>query len=126
MPKLVLITAVVLVAGIFWMLGSTRAQGFKTVSVQDLAQLEEPYVLDVREPWEYQEAHIEGAALIPLGELSSRLAEVPQDQTVYVVCRSGNRSAQASTLLVQAGRENIINVQGGMIAWQQAGLPVAH
>jgi rhodanese-related sulfurtransferase len=123
MPRLVLITATVLLAGVFWALGGTRAQGIEKVSVQDLAKLEEPYVLDVREAWAYQEGHTEDAALIPLAELLSRLAEVPRGQNVYVVCRSGNRSAQASDLLVRGGYKTVLNVEGSMIAGQQAGFP---
>lgn len=124
MTKLTLITALVCALGALWLLGSSRAQSFKTVNVQDLAQLADAYVLDVREPWEFSQGHIKGAHLLPLGELSARLQDVPQDRPVYVVCRSGNRSSQASAQLVQAGYTEVINVAGGMNAWEQAGLPL--
>ena len=59
------------------------------------------YILDVREPSEWQEYHIPGATLIPLGELASRVSEVPQDQEIVVVCRSGNRSQQGRDILLK-------------------------
>ncbi|MFV0309651.1 MAG: rhodanese-like domain-containing protein [Desertimonas sp.] len=79
-------------------------------------------VIDVRQPDEYADGHIEGAALIPLGELPDRLAEVPIGEAVIVVCRSGNRSGAATDLLVGAGR-GAWNLAGGMIAWSAADLP---
>lgn len=81
-------------------------------------------VLDVRETWEYREGHVPGSTLIPLGEVEARAAEVPADKPVFVICRSGNRSAQASEILARAGKKDIRNVEGGMLAWQAAGYPV--
>lgn len=80
-------------------------------------------VIDVREDYEYAAGHIPEATLIPLGQLSSRLNEIPKDKTVVAVCRSGNRSGQATELLRQAGFD-AHNMQGGMISWEQAGLEV--
>ena len=60
-------------------------------------------MLDVRQPDEWAAGHIEGATLIPLGELADRVAEVPADRQVVVVCRSGNRSAQGRDILLGAG-----------------------
>jgi rhodanese-related sulfurtransferase len=77
-------------------------------------------LLDVREPDEWQAGHIEGAVHIPLGELPSRLAEVPDDGELVVVCRSGARSAQAVAWLAQNGYE-ALNLRGGMGAWAAAG-----
>jgi rhodanese-related sulfurtransferase len=82
------------------------------------------FVLDVREPSEWASGHIRGATLIPLGELAGRMAEVPHDQAVVIVCHSGNRSAQARDLLRQAGFDNVTSMAGGMTAWLAAGLPV--
>jgi rhodanese-related sulfurtransferase len=81
-------------------------------------------VLDVREPGEYAAGHIPGALLIPLGELPDRLHEVPEEGPVVVVCRSGNRSGQASRFLRQQGFDNVHNMLGGMLAWQRAGYEV--
>ena len=99
---------------------------YKNVSVQDLANASEPnrIVLDVREPYEYADGHVEGATLLPLSQLPSRLDEVPADQPVYVYCHSGNRSQQAWEILVKAGKQDIRNVSGGILAWEAAGYPV--
>ena len=97
----------------------------QNVSVNDLADASGDYiVLDVREQWEYDEGHVAGVTLIPLGELSARVSELPDDKAIYVMCRSGQRSAIASTILKDAGKQDIRNVQGGILAWGRAGLPI--
>ena len=63
------------------------------------------FVLDVRQPEEWDEIHIPGATLIPLDQLETRLSEVPQDQPVLVYCRSGNRSEEGRDILLAAGIE---------------------
>jgi rhodanese-related sulfurtransferase len=75
----------------------------------------------VREPDEWVESHIPGATLIPLGELASRVSEVPQDQEVVVVCRSGNRSAEGRDILLSAGFEHVTSMAGGVNQWKAAG-----
>jgi rhodanese-related sulfurtransferase len=82
-------------------------------------------LIDVREPAEWQQGHAPGATLIPLGTLPSRLAEVPRDRDVLLICRSGNRSGSAQRQLQQLGYQRVVNVAGGMTAWSSAGLPVA-
>ena len=79
--------------------------------------------LDVRSPGEFAKAHIAGAILIPIKMLTSRLHEIPQNTGIYVYCHSGGRSAKASAILAKAGYSNIINVQGGIVAWQNSGYP---
>ena len=98
----------------------------REVSVAEAAALrdEGAFVLDVRELSEWTAGHIPGATLIPLGELSSRLAEVPANVKVVVVCRSGNRSGVACRQLAAAGLTNLHNLEGGMVAWAQAGLKI--
>ena len=81
-------------------------------------------LLDVRTPEEYAEGHIKGAVLIPVQQLQQRISEVPKDKQVYVYCRSGVRSVRASKMLVKAGYTRIENVQGGFMAWKDAGYPV--
>lgn len=81
-------------------------------------------VIDVREQWEYDEGHIPGVTLIPMGEVPNRLNEIPQDKTVVLTCRSGNRSGQVFNFLQQNGFENVHNMQGGILAWQAAGFEV--
>ena len=83
------------------------------------------FVLDVRQPEEWNAVHIPGATLIPLGELSSRLSEVPTDRQVLVVCRSGNRSAQGRDILLGAGFPSVTSMAGGMNEWAAAGYPTA-
>ena len=95
------------------------------VSVQDAAELRDQgaFILDVRQPEEWQEVHIPGATLIPLGELAGRLDEVPKDKPVVVYCRSGNRSREGRDILQQAGFEQVTSMAGGIRAWLAAGLP---
>lgn len=81
-------------------------------------------VLDVREPWEFQQGHVPGAVLIPLGQLAGRLGELDPQQPVAVICASGNRSESAAALLGQKGFANLFNVAGGTGAWLRQGLPV--
>lgn len=94
--------------------------GYKNVSTEDAKQLidnNEIVVLDVRTPDEFQGGHIPNATLIPLQELENRLNEIDKGKTYLVVCRSGNRSAQASEILSSNGFENIYNMTGGMNNW---------
>jgi rhodanese-related sulfurtransferase len=95
------------------------------VSTADALALRESgaFVLDVRQPDEWNAVHIPGATLIPLGELSSRLSEVPKDRQVLVVCRSGNRSAQGRDILLGAGFPSVTSLAGGMNDWAAAGYP---
>jgi len=93
------------------------------VSVQELKALidrkDDFLLLDVREPFEWDIAHIEGARLIPLGELSSRLDELPEDRKIIVQCKSGGRSAKGAALLEQAGLTDVWNLAGGITAWSK-------
>lgn len=82
-----------------------------------------PFVLDVREPAEYAAGHVPGAVLIPVGEVPTRASEVPGGQEIYLICRSGRRSALAAHHLDGLGRDTI-NVEGGTLAWIAAGLPI--
>jgi adenylyltransferase/sulfurtransferase len=73
--------------------------------------------VDVREPYEYEIARIDGSQLIPLGELETRVSELPRTGTLVLQCHSGMRSEQAVRLLQQAGFENAYNLEGGIEAW---------
>lgn len=73
-------------------------------------------ILDVREDDEFTAGHIDGAQHIPLGDVPARYGEVPMDEDVYVICRSGGRSRQATAWLNDNGFD-AINVNGGMGAW---------
>src|SRR5438093_12402882 len=78
----------------------------------------EPFeLIDVRELFEYEIARIDGAKLIPLGEISERLDELSGERPIVVHCHSGKRSAQAARLLQQRGFANVYNLEGGIDAW---------
>ncbi len=96
------------------------------VSIEDAYQKYQDgaFVLDVRTPEEWNEFHAPGTTLIPLDELESRLDEVPRDQEVVVVCRSGNRSQAGRDILRQAGFDRVSSMSGGLNAWRDAGYPV--
>ena len=98
-----------------------------SLSAQELSEKlktsERPLVIDVRQPEEYREAHISGAKLIPLGELGQRIKELPQGKEIVCVCASGSRSSSATKMLAGAGY-TVLNMNGGMGAWQRSGLPV--
>ncbi|WP_135229189.1 rhodanese-like domain-containing protein [Deinococcus fonticola] len=114
------------VAGFLLMSCAPKQTGtYPTVSVQDLKTAVDSgaSVLDVRTPQEFAEGHIASAVNLPLDEVAARASEVPGDKLVYVICRSGNRSAQASELLKKAGKD-VKNVSGGMNDWMAAGYPV--
>ncbi|MGD8340015.1 MAG: MBL fold metallo-hydrolase [Gammaproteobacteria bacterium] len=85
-------------------------------------------IIDVREPSEYvgPHGHIEGATLIPLGDLASALESLETDKPIVTVCRSGGRSAQAYVLMKRVGLDRVANLTGGMIRWHELGLPVVH
>ncbi|MGK5737790.1 rhodanese-like domain-containing protein [Micromonospora sp. URMC 103] len=82
------------------------------------------YLLDVREDDEWAAGHAPDAHHLPMMELPARLAEVPTDRDVAVICRSGGRSAQVVAYLTRNGWEQVRNVEGGMGEWAAAGRPV--
>ncbi len=105
------------------------AQAADTVSPQQAATLNAEHkavIIDVREDDEWQAQHIDGAIHLPLGQLSSRLKELEQykNTTIITQCRSGKRSAQALDLLKVAGFTQVYNMDGGLQAWQKAGLAI--
>ena len=124
------LAAVVVLAGIGVALTRGSDAALTTVTVHDLfeaiGQEPAPTVLDVREPEEYAAGHVDGALLMPLARTveMALAAGLPKDEPVYVFCRSGNRSLQAAQALVAAGYEDVRNVDGGILAWTAAGLPV--
>jgi adenylyltransferase/sulfurtransferase len=94
------------------------------VTVQDMKEaLENPKlgikVLDVREPDEYQLAHIEGVPLLPLSQLAQRFSELDPKQTYYIHCKAGGRSLQAVHFLRQHGFSSLKSVKGGISAWSE-------
>ncbi len=108
-------------------LKSLLGGGVVGVEPQEAQQLmnssKPPFLLDVRQPEEFKQGRIEGAKLIPLGQLTERLDEVPQDREILCICHSGSRSGMAAHQLASRGYQ-VKNLRGGMIGWQQSGLPV--
>jgi hydroxyacylglutathione hydrolase len=94
-------------------------------SVRELADRlqEDGIVLDVRSEAEWNSGHISGAVHLPGGHLPERVDEVPAGRPVHVICGSGYRSSIAASVLARSGRQNIINVVGGMAAWNAQKLP---
>jgi sulfur-carrier protein adenylyltransferase/sulfurtransferase len=99
---------------------STVKNGIPQISVTDLKQRidagEDLFILDVREPFEYEIANI-GGKLIPQNEVPQRLAEIDRDREVIVHCKAGGRSQRIAEFLKQAGYPRVVNVAGGILAW---------
>jgi adenylyltransferase/sulfurtransferase len=102
---------------------TTLKNGIPQMTVQELKQRrdagEELFVLDVREPYEYQIANI-GGTLIPQNEVPQRLAEIDRNREIVVQCRSGGRSQRIAEFLAQQGYPNVKNLAGGILAWADA------
>lgn len=89
------------------------------------SRLSEMHVVDVRQPDEFDGGlgHIAGAVLVPLGDLEGALDRLPRAEDLLVVCRSGRRSGQACDVLARHGFSRLYNLDGGVLAWVDAGLP---
>ena len=81
-------------------------------------QNKEAIIIDVRTPQEYREGHIPGVVNIQLDQLEDRSSEVPKDKKVLLICRSGNRSSQGTSLLRSRGFDNVYNITEGMNKWR--------
>jgi rhodanese-related sulfurtransferase len=79
------------------------------------------FILDVRQPEEWNEFHVPDSTLIPLSELAARVDELPKDQEIVIVCRSGNRSTQGRDILLDAGFTQVTSMAGGLTQWKAAG-----
>jgi SulP family sulfate permease len=83
----------------------------------------QPLVIDVREPYEFALGHVPTAQLMPMPKILEMETAVPRDQEIVLICRSGRRSTQVLYKLQQKGYQNLANLEGGMLAWEAAGLP---
>ena len=93
------------------------------IDIHELARVRdssEIALIDVRRPDEYEEFHVPGAVLIPLNELPDRMGELPEISPLYIICRTGARSAIAAEFLTEQ-KLDAINVAGGTLAWAKAG-----
>ena len=92
--------------------------------VDELSGTEPPLVLDVRTPREWATKYINGSVNLPLDHLRERIAEVPRDRRIAVHCAGGYRSSIAASILYQHGITNLIEMAGGLAAWDADKLPV--
>ena len=105
----------------------TDMGSYVEVDVVELHDDDDPnkVVLDVREPMETAQGTVEGALCVPLGRLDEALGQIDDGANLYIVCRSGSRSAYAAEVLAGAGKRDVKNVAGGLIAWVSKGYPLA-
>ena len=91
---------------------------------EELASADPPLLLDIRNPREWVTKHIDGSVNVPLNHLQERIAEIPRDRRIAVHCAGGYRSSIAASILHQYGITNLIEMAGGLAAWDAAKLPV--
>jgi rhodanese-related sulfurtransferase len=83
-----------------------------------------PLLVDVREPYEFANVRVAGAALMPMSTFAAQFRELPADRPLLVMCAVGGRSAVATAHLLATGYPDVLNVAGGIVDWERAGLPV--
>jgi rhodanese-related sulfurtransferase len=122
------ITAFVSGALLLWPLIRNRGGGDAISPVQATMMInrEDAIVVDVREPNEFAQGHLPNARLIPVGQVEKRMAELEKfkERPIIVNCQTGNRSNSACSTLRKAGFSKVFSLQGGVGAWEQAGLPL--
>jgi len=98
---------------------------YQTVSAVKAKETQDigAFLIDVRETDEYRSGHAPGAKHIAVGQIAHRLKDIPQEREIIVICQSGMRSQRAAGILASNGYK-VLNVSGGMIGWQRAGLRV--
>jgi len=106
-----------------------RQASYREVSSKDAAELinsEQPIILDVRTPQEYQRGHLPNSVLIPVQQLQQRYRELGSDHNreVLIYCATGNRSTVASKILIDSGFKHIVNMRGGIYDWSRKNYPV--
>ena len=93
------------------------------IAAEELESTKPPLLLDVRNQLEWEGKHIGASVNVPLNRLQERIGEVPRDRRVAVHCAGGYRSSIAVSILHQHGITNLIEIAGGLAAWEAAGLP---
>jgi rhodanese-related sulfurtransferase len=121
----VVLLAAGLLTALLWKRPATKIALPQEISVAEAVAKQEQgiFLLDVREPDEWAAGHVSGSTLIPLGELEGRVAEVPRDREIVVICRSGNRSRHGRDVLLAAGHTRVASMAGGLLAWKAEGHP---
>lgn len=125
MNKWLLVALGVLAVVVFF---GSRASADGAVSPIEAASLlkekKDLQLIDVRTPAEYESGHLAKAKLIPVQEIESRLGEIDKSKPVLLYCRSGHRSGNALKILQGKGYTQAKHIEGGITAWQAAGLPI--
>ncbi len=120
---------VVIALGAVWVLQPKASQANNTAKREvTVAEAYDKYsqgvfLLDVRTQEEWESFHAPNTTLIPLDELANRVDELPKDQEIVVVCRSGNRSQEGRDILINAGFTNVSSMAGGLNDWRSTGYP---
>lgn len=123
------IAVIVIIIGGVWILQPKTGQAEDQAGTEiTVAQAYEKYqqgvfLLDVRTQQEWEDYHAPNTTLIPLDQLANRVNELPKDQEIVVVCRSGNRSQEGRDILSRAGFTNVTSMAGGLSDWRSAGYP---
>jgi len=119
MKEIAIFIGVVLLINIVNKIRYSKIKQISVIELKDYlnSKNKENIYLDVRTPSEYRNNKIKGFKNIPVGELHSRLDELPKDKNIFVICQTGARSNSASRLLYKSDFENVINVKGGLSSW---------
>ncbi len=125
----ILLIAIVLISGgaLLWPALTRRGKSATPQDVTLLINRSKATIVDVRDAKEFAEGHLPEAKNIPLAELDQRIGELDKfkSKSVVVVCKSGARASSAAAKLAKAGFADVVNLDGGIAAWQKAGLPLA-
>ena len=126
----IFIVAVVVLSGgaLLWPVLQPRGKRASSLQVTQLINRGRTTILDVRDAAEFANGHLRDAKNIPLADLRARIGELERAKaksTIIVVCQSGARADKAVKQLAAAGFEDVVSLDGGVTAWQAAGLPVA-
>lgn len=123
MRSLLLTAVMVCVVGSASLAASAR--NITSAQAKALTDRKGTFLLDVRTPQEYQQAHLKGAVLIPVDQLERRLGEIPWNRPILVYCAVGSRSNLVAGFLAEKGYREVYNMSDGIVGWYRNGLPVA-
>ncbi|OIJ14432.1 rhodanese [Anaerobacillus alkalilacustris] len=113
-----------LLLGLFFGYKQFQTIGIAQINTDQLAEMrmnddqEDIVYIDVREPHEFKNGHINGMVNVPLSQLENNYDIIPKEKTVVIFCRSGNRSLQAANILKDIGYKDLVNVKGGILDWK--------
>ncbi len=106
-----------------------RKSSVKNLSASELNQMVKDgpglVLVDVREPWEYQQGHVPNTVHIPLGQLPAKWSKLDPQQPTVLICEHGSRSQSAAAFLERNGFTQLYNLRGGTEAWRRSGLPLS-